>query len=243
MPFDETNIDRRPLRSEHAVNALQRIISTEQAAKSVTLVCCGPLTNIALAIRMYGCEFLRRVRDIHIMGGNYNAIGNVRGRVCSEFNFYADPEAARIVLDACTVAAVPVTMLPWEACSTKTLPIPTSWRFDVLARHEHHPIVRWLTPIEEAIWRPSRADGLPTYGMCDALLVGCLLFPERLVRRQRRRKCTVELQGVHTRGQVVVDHGGSAKEDGNVMMIELLDVEECKKLMLWTVDAAEMCCK
>lgn len=31
----------------------------------------GPLTNFAMCINMYGSEFLDKVRNIWIMGGNY----------------------------------------------------------------------------------------------------------------------------------------------------------------------------
>lgn len=245
-----STIDRRPLRPEHAVNALHRIVCLEHEPHSVTLVCCAPLTNLALAIRMYGTAFLRRCRDIYMMGGNYNAVGNMPQRCCAEYNFFADPEAAKIVLEACAEAGVPVTVLPWEACTRRTLPgLDVSWRFDVLGgtkqQQQQHPILRWMEPLERSIWGKCAAGD--TYNVCDAFLVGCLLFPGRLVRRQKRRKCTVELEGRHTRGQMVVDHvnGSSSGENENeeatrnVTVIELLDVEACKALLLWTVDALD----
>lgn len=46
------------------------------------------------------------------------AVGN-QSR-CAEFNFFADPEAAYIVLNT---AKCPITILPWEACLTDSLKI------------------------------------------------------------------------------------------------------------------------
>lgn len=222
-------------RSEHAVNALHRLVGEHPG--QVTLVGCGPLTNIALAVRMYGPAFVRRVRALYLMGGNHLGVGNVNARVCAEFNFYSDPEAAAIVLEAFGAAGVPVCVLPWEACTSKTLSVPLRWRWEVLGR-VRHPIVDWLNPVERSIFGKYGDDY--AYGMCDALLVGCLLFPERLVARMRRRRCTVELQGRHTRGQMVVDHvnGQASPVALNVWMVERLEAAACMELMLWTVDAA-----
>ena len=37
----------------------------------VDFILVGPLTNFAMCINMYGDEFLSKVRNIYIMGGNY----------------------------------------------------------------------------------------------------------------------------------------------------------------------------
>lgn len=82
-----------------------------------------------------------------------------------------------------------------------------------------------IFPTTEPIWAP-----------CDALIVACLLFPEQVIRKQKRRNCTVELQGVHTRGQMVVDY---RSKETNATVVEQLHSEACERLMLWTVDALE----
>jgi purine nucleosidase len=72
-------------------------------AGEVTLVPTGPLTNIALAARIYP-EIVSRVGEVVFMGGAY-AGGNITP--VAEFNIYADPEAAHIVLSE----DWPVTMI------------------------------------------------------------------------------------------------------------------------------------
>lgn len=37
----------------------------------VDFILVGPLTNFAMCINMYGDEFLSKIRNIYIMGGNY----------------------------------------------------------------------------------------------------------------------------------------------------------------------------
>ncbi|CAB0002664.1 unnamed protein product [Nesidiocoris tenuis] len=108
-------IDSLPqLQEENAINAMYRLV--KQHPGEVSLVCCGPLTNIALAIRMYS-DFTENVKDVFIMGGNYTAMGNKTR--CAEFNFHGDPEAAYIVLQEMEGKT---TLVPWETCVSAGVP-------------------------------------------------------------------------------------------------------------------------
>ena len=67
----------------------------------ISIVATGPLTNIANLIKKGG-HLLHRIKEISIMGGSYhmvtnNLIDDSPGP--AEFNFYFDPEAAKIVLN------------------------------------------------------------------------------------------------------------------------------------------------
>jgi purine nucleosidase len=77
----------------HAVDA---IIAALRAAPPDGLTICalGPLTNIALALRL-APDIAPRIRELVIMGGAMN-LGNVTP--AAEFNFYVDPHAATVVL-------------------------------------------------------------------------------------------------------------------------------------------------
>lgn len=65
-------------------------------SKKITIVASGPLTNIALLIETYP-EYVKNIEEIVIMGGGLKK-GNVTDY--AEFNFYADPEAAKIVFES-----------------------------------------------------------------------------------------------------------------------------------------------
>ena len=58
------------------------------------MVAVGPLTNVALAMKA-DPELPARIKEIYIMGGNKEGIGNITQT--GEFNFVADPEAAYTV--------------------------------------------------------------------------------------------------------------------------------------------------
>jgi inosine-uridine nucleoside N-ribohydrolase len=69
--------------------------------KEVTVICLGPLTNIATAIQQ-DSRFSRNVRKLVIMGGCYHVTPFGYGNVTpvAEFNIWADPEAATIVFNS-----------------------------------------------------------------------------------------------------------------------------------------------
>ena len=67
----------------------------------ISIISTGPLTNIAQAI-LFRPEFISKIDQISIMGGAYGLGSKIRGNVTryAEFNFYCDPEAARLVLSS-----------------------------------------------------------------------------------------------------------------------------------------------
>ncbi|WP_297845360.1 nucleoside hydrolase [Pseudomonas sp.] len=81
------------LRTESAAQFI--IDSVKHNPHEVTLLAVGPLTNIALAIRT-APEIVPLIKRIVYMGGAIEIPGNTTP--AAEFNWWFDPEAARIVL-------------------------------------------------------------------------------------------------------------------------------------------------
>ena len=82
------------LYSDNAITFLRDTILSQE--EKVTLVAVGPLTNIALLLKVFP-EVKEKIELISIMGGS--TIGGNRTPY-AEFNVWADPEAARIVFDS-----------------------------------------------------------------------------------------------------------------------------------------------
>ena len=83
-------------RKPHHEGAVEFLISEiERHPGEVTILAIGPMTNIALALRLKP-EIETKIKRIVFMGGNVHVPGNASQ--AAEFNFWFDPEAARIVL-------------------------------------------------------------------------------------------------------------------------------------------------
>lgn len=101
-PFTGESADPAP---GHAVNA---IIDLSAAHPGLTVVCLGPLTNLALAI-MKEPAVCQRIGRVVVAGGaqlGYNGV-----TATSEYNIYTDPEAASTVVSC----GIPVVLIPMEA--------------------------------------------------------------------------------------------------------------------------------
>ena len=83
---------RASVRSETAPEFMLRRLREHDGA--LTLVCTGPLTNLAVALGLEP-DLPRLVRRLVIMGGAFTVPGNVT--TAAEFNIHVDPEAAAAV--------------------------------------------------------------------------------------------------------------------------------------------------
>ena len=89
----------------HSVDFLiEKILS---APGEITLVCIGPLSNVAVAIRKEP-RIVQAVREVLIMGGAIRHQGNTTP--LAEFNVYVDPHAAHMVYHS----GMPMTLVPLD---------------------------------------------------------------------------------------------------------------------------------
>lgn len=97
-------------RKEEAKGAAQFIVDTVGAQPGqVTLMAIGPLTNVAMALRQEP-GLAAKVKQLYIMGGAVAALPDGAGNITpnAEFNFWVDPEAAKIVLRS----GIPIALSP-----------------------------------------------------------------------------------------------------------------------------------
>ncbi len=93
-------------------DAIRFLIGTiHRFAGAITLVALGPLTNIAVALRQ-DPSLGEAVSECIIMGGTGQGYGNVTP--VAEYNFWADPEAAKIVFES----GMPIKMVGWDISRT-----------------------------------------------------------------------------------------------------------------------------
>lgn len=110
LPMPEAKIKVQP---EHAVFFLVKKLMESEGDISIAAV--GPLTNLAMALRIEP-RIAGKIKELVIMGGGHTGCN---ASAAAEFNFYADPESAKIVMDS----KIPKVILPldatWRACITE----------------------------------------------------------------------------------------------------------------------------
>jgi len=104
----EGPLDYSLIQEDHPAIAIADLV--KKYPGEVTLLCLGPLTNIALATKL-NSNLMDQVKEIIMVGGSYTGIGNVKPGI--EFNMYGDPEAAALFFLQLT-AKNKVTMVPLE---------------------------------------------------------------------------------------------------------------------------------
>ena len=190
-------------------NAVDYLIRTLRAApeKSVTLAMLGPETNLALALTQ-APDITRGLRELVLMGGAHFNGGNITPT--AEFNVFADPHAAEIVLKS----GVPITMLPLDL----THKVLTSPERIAKLRGLGNQAGRTVADILDAyVQHDMQYYGLPGGPVHDATVIAYLLQPSLF----RGRKVNVEVDSREGLGfgQTVVDWYGGLKKPANVNWI------------------------
>lgn len=191
--FGDTGYDapRRLPEGEHAALAILRL-SHEHAGR-LLLVALGPLTNLALALKL-DPTLPQRVARLVVMGGAVTAHGNITP--AAEFNVYFDPEAARIVFEAFGR----FDLADWEGTLRHSLDLDEveSW----LAADS--PRARFYAGISAGNRGRSKNRRGERWLSADAYAMAFALHPDGALETVER-PVFVELGSGHARGATLVD--------------------------------------
>lgn len=178
----------------HAVDELVRRIM--EAPGEITLIAQAPLTNIALAY-LREPRIAKALKHLWVMGGTDNGVGNVTP--AAEYNFYVDPEAAKIVVNA----GFNLSIATWTLTLQDGL-----WSTAQLAELEALGTdkARFFTDVNRASLAFAReTEGLDGSLHPDALTCAIAL-DERLILEAEDCVVDVETLGELTRGYLSVSH-------------------------------------
>ena len=195
----------RTAETEHAALAILRL--SHEHAGELLLVALGPLTNIALALKL-DPTLPQRIKRFVVMGGAVSAHGNITA--AAEFNIAFDPEAAHIVFQGFPH----IDLADWEA---------------VIAHgFLHAEAEQWLRAdsprarFYERISLQTRNWSVDRRGdhwhSADALAMAYALQPEG-AQELLERPVAVEMAGTLTRGATVVDWNRQGGRPDNATLL------------------------
>jgi pyrimidine-specific ribonucleoside hydrolase len=203
LPPSPARVDPRP-----AVLALADLLMT--SSEPVTVAAVGPLTNIALLLRVFP-DAAARIDRLVVMGGSAWSGGNVTE--AAEFNIWADPEAAHAVF----TSALPTLMVGLDVT------LPTVLEEDGIARFAAAgPIGRQAA----AILRQYLDHAKTAYGTTGVVVHDALAVTEAIVPGSLgtvRREVVVDTGLGARRGETLVDRSRVATSPTAVEVAETVD--------------------
>jgi len=206
------------LTKNHAVLEMYKVLM--ESKEKTTIVGIGPLTNIALLLRIYP-ECVERIEELVIMGGS---LGRGNYGILSEFNIAADPEAAKIVFES----KIPLTMVSLDV-GEKALILPED-RMRIKKMNKTGDMI-------DHLFSKYRGGSLDTgLKMYDGCAVAYLLAPEMF--EVKESYVAIETQGSLTAGATLVDLAGYLGKEINCRVC--VDIEE-EQFRHWFIEAIEKC--
>jgi purine nucleosidase len=217
-----------PQRAPEPIHAVDAIINCVNNNPGLTLVTLGPLTNVALALAK-DSAIARKVGRCVIMGGNPCCEGNVTP--AAEYNIWADPEAARMVLRS----HLPTELAGWHLCRGEA----------ALDADEIESVLGFGTPLarfaiecnSKAMDAYLRQTGETGISLPDPVAMAIAIDPS-VCTLSGEHFIDVEVASDLTRGMTVVDRLGVAADDRNRDVWKTVLAGGRKTKVCWKIDNA-----
>lgn len=207
-----------PAGGGHAVDFIIETLRT--TAEPISLVITGPMTNLAVAL-VKSPDIIEGIADITVMGGARSAGGNITAS--AEFNIYADPHAAQIVLSC----GRPVTMIGLDATlQLRCTPDRMARLLDV-SNHACSAAHAMITHVNRVYGEVYGAAGAALHDPCT---IGWLLAPHRF--ETCRASVAVDTREGLTRGHTAVDIYAADTAPGQIDWVTGLDADGLFDLLL-----------
>ena len=187
----------------HAADLIADLVGSNPG--EMIVVALGPLTNIATALER-APQTMKNVRELIVMGGSLNGIGNVTP--VAEFNFFADPEAAQAVVRS----GFPVTLVGLDVTHQARIRRET---FLEHAERSQAQGARFLSDVSKQYFDFAESHGKNECFLHDPLAIGVAIDPTFI--RTESFAADVETGGSLTAGMLVADRRDILRqEDHNI---------------------------
>ena len=188
------------------------------APGDITIVCLGPLTNVARAL-VREPDLADLIGRIVIRGGSVKCVGDVTP--CAESNIYADPGAARAIFKS----SITKTLIPLDVTDQVV------WNLDLLEKlpADFSRAGKLLRATLPYLFRTYRQHlGLESIRLPDAVGVCALLHPELF--RTEDLPGDVETTGEITMGATIFDRRAHPTHRGDIevaLEVDAIAVADC----------------
>jgi purine nucleosidase len=211
----------RHVPSKHAALELIDLAKGTSKSEPFTLVALGPLTNLALAVRL-DPAFVQNVPRLVIMGGAVNAMGNASAS--AEFNILADPEAAAIIFEA---GFPDIWIIPWETAMKHIVLWEDVDKLKALDTSNSHLFFQITEHLSEIFRYNFRIPGMP---LADPLAMAVALQPQ-ISTAADHAHVSIETVGNFGRGLMAVDMLGITQKEPNAHIVTEVDYKSFWKML------------
>ena len=189
----------------------------------ITLVAVGPLTNVALALRLHP-DFGSSLKSLVIMGGVFGSTTNDAG-MPGEWNVWNDPEAAHVVLTSGVTARWVGLDVTLQVRVTRAQALEMAASDRPFASFAGRYTAAWIDHLAG-----DRPDQEGSCAVHDALAVAAVMHPELLTFRPAHVQ--VEL-GDRMRGAMLADYlEGTTDLSTNAEVAVAVDADGFNRLLL-----------
>ena len=209
----------RKIEQEHAALALIKL--AKENPGELELIAIGPLTNLALALRL-DPQLPSRYKRLVIMGGAYFAQGNTEN-LPAEFNIYADPDAAAVVFENWGE----LTMVSWEATVSHGMLIKD---FKALFEKENPRSEFFKQVTAKTLDYLTTVLNTSMSYSADPLAMAVLMEPD-IVIEEKNKYVQIERFGRLSRGMTVIDWWGLSNKPANTKIVTKVDAERFFELL------------
>lgn len=203
-----------------AADAIRRMI--KDFPGKLTIVCLGPLTNLALVLATEP-QLASQIGRLVVMGGVADGVGNISA--AAEYNMYADPEAADIVFRS----GVHIELVGWDLSRSESCAIRPA-DLDAI-KDIGTPLARFSLATLAGLQRflaSINADG--SIDFPDPLAMAIAVSPS-VATEWKERHVTIATDRGPARGATIVDHLGAHRGIPNASIVAAADKDKMLALL------------
>lgn len=188
----------------------------------LTIVCLGPLTNLAIAL-LTEPDLAPQIGRLVIMGGVADGVGNITP--AAEFNMWADPEAARVVFES----GAKIDMVGWCVSRAETASFSSEDLEEI--RSIGTPLATLAIDILSGLRRFLReVVGINRVDLPDPFAMA-MAIDQDVAKEWLERHVEVDTGAGPSRGATIIDHLGITGRGANARIAQHADKVALMKML------------